>query len=189
MRTGILGGTFNPVHLGHLILAQEIKEKLALERVIFVPAYRAPHKDMAWLIPARHRLEMLKLAVRGNPGFSVSDIELRRQGVSYTVDTIAALKKKYPQDEIFFIAGSDLAPDLKSWKHFSGLLRMVNFVIARRPGYPAGKGLSSGVTPVKIRAVDISAADIRKRIKDGLPVRYFLPEAVQSYIVRNKLYR
>ena len=188
MKIGILGGTFNPVHLGHLILAQEVKEKLGLERIIFVPAYRAPHKDMAWLIPARHRLNMLKLAVRGNPAFSVSDMELRRQGVSYTIDTIAALKKKYCEDDFFFIAGSDLAPELKTWKHYRGLLEMVRFVIARRPGYPAGKKLTSGVMPVKVRAVDISAADIRRRIKEGLPVRYFLPKAVHDYIVAQKLY-
>ncbi len=189
MKTGILGGTFDPVHLGHLILAQEIREKLGLHRVVFVPAYRAPHKGKAELAAGRHRLNMLKLAVRADPFFGVSGVELRRRGISYTIDTVNAFKRMYPGDEVFFIAGSDLAPDLKTWKEYRRLLKAVKFVVARRPGYPAGGKTVPGVTPVRIRAVDISSAEIRARIKDGLPVRYFLPESVHSYIESNGLYR
>jgi len=188
MKTGILGGTFDPVHLGHLILAQEIKEKLGLGRVIFVPAYRAPHKGKSGLLPARHRLNMLRLAVRGNPSFSVSDIELRRRGISYTIDTVNAFGRRYPADELFFIAGSDLVPDLKTWKEYRSLLKAVTFVVAGRPGYPAPGKRVPGVTSVRIRTVDISAAEIRTRRKNGLQVRYFLPEAVYRYIVANRLY-
>jgi nicotinate-nucleotide adenylyltransferase len=189
MKTGIIGGTFNPIHLGHLILAEEIRESAGLDRIIFIPVFRPPHKDCRDVISPAHRLTMLKLAVRGNAKFSVSDLELRRKGVSYTIDTLLALRKKYPGDKFFLIIGSDLLEGLSGWKNFSGLKKVAGFIVARRPGYPDSGIPPKGAISVKTRAIDISAFDIRARIKKGLQVRYFLPQAVCAYITREKLYK
>jgi len=210
MRTGILGGSFNPIHIGHLILAEEVREKLRLERVIFVPANLAPHKDNRDLAAAADRYRMIEMAVKTNKYFSVSDIEIKRNGNSYTIDTIKEFKEKYPDDALYFITGSDLLKYLEDWKDLKEIVRMVCFIVATRPGYPLDKiparlnnnhqtGLpdggarlpdgQAGISTLEIRAVDVSAFEIRKAIKEDKSFRYLVPEAVFDYINKKGLYR
>ncbi len=188
MKIGILGGTFNPIHIGHLILAEEAREKLRLDKVIFVPACLPPHKDNADIAPARARFEMVKLAIRGNKSFGVSDTEIRRDGRSYTIDTLKEFKRLYPGDELFFLIGSDLLKYLEEWKELSDIVKIIKFVAATRPGYPLEK-IPAYITTLPIRAVDVSGFEIRQAISSGRSFRYLVPEAVLRYINKKGLYR
>jgi len=187
MRIGILGGTFNPIHIGHLILAEESREKLGLDKIIFVPTNLPPHKGDAEIAAASKRLAMLKIALAGNRYFSVSDIEIRRKGFSYTIETIRELEKLFPKQELFFITGSDLLKYLDDWKDLNKIIKMVKFVVARRPGYPLEK-IPSYISTLAIRAVDVSAFEIRSRIRRKKSFRYLVPEKVYKYIKEKKLY-
>ncbi|MCK9603520.1 MAG: nicotinate-nucleotide adenylyltransferase [Candidatus Omnitrophica bacterium] len=188
MKIGILGGTFNPVHLGHLILAEEIREKLRLDKIIFVPTYLPPHKDNADIAEARHRYTMVKLAIKSNKFFLASDIEIKRDGRSYTIDTIKEFNKKYAKDELYFVIGSDLLKYLDEWKDLNEIIKMVKFIAATRPGYPL-QNLPAYISTVPIRAVDISGFEIRSAVKEGRSFRYLVPESVFKYINRERLYR
>lgn len=188
MKIGILGGTFNPIHLGHLILAEEVRQKIGLNKVIFVPANLPPHKDDGEIIPAYHRLKMVRLAVKANPHFSVSDIEIRRGERSYTINTIKEFKGIYPEDELYFIIGSDLVKYLNGWKDVKDIIALVKFIVATRPGFPL-ENLPSYMTTIDIRAVDISAFEIRQCIKENRSFRYLVPEAVRQYIIKQGLYK
>ena len=188
MKIGILGGTFNPIHIGHLILAEEIREKLKMDRIIFVPAYLPPHKDDGDIAPAWHRFNMIRLAIKANKNFSASDVEIKRDGRSYTIDTLREFKNIYPNDELYFIIGSDLLKYLDDWKDLREVIKMVKFIVATRPGYPLEK-LPSYITTVAIRAIDISGYEIRSRIKENKSFRYLVPEAVYNYINNKGLYQ
>ena len=154
MNIGLLGGTFNPVHIGHLILAEEAREKLKLDKIIFIPTALPPHKDNLDIAPADKRLKMLKLAISGNKYFAVSDIEIKRQGRYYTIDTLNELKRKYSRDELYFIIGSDLLKYLNEWKDLHEIIKMVKFVCARRPGYPLEQ-IPTYIKTMAIRSVDV----------------------------------
>ena len=182
------------MHLGHLILAEEVREKKQLDRVIFIPTYLPPHKNNGDIADAARRLGMVRLAIKGNRHFMVSDIEIRRKGRSYTIDTARAIKKKYPRDKLFFIIGSDLLKYLEEWKDLAQIARIVSFIVATRPGYSledislriaADKAVMS---TVPIRAVDISGFQVRECIKKGRSFRYLVPEAVFRYITKHNLY-
>ena len=187
MKVGILGGTFNPIHIGHLILAEEAREKLGLDKVIFVPTYLPPHKEDTGIASASSRLAMVKLAIQGHPCFSVSDKEIKRDGRSYTIDTIKEFKKENPEDELYFIIGSDLLNYLEDWKDLAQIIKLVKFIAATRPGYALEK-IPSYIQTLEIRAVDVSGFEIRERIKQSKSFRYLVPEAVYRYITENKLY-
>jgi nicotinate-nucleotide adenylyltransferase len=187
MKIGILGGTFNPIHIGHLILAEEAREKLKLDKIIFVPTYLPPHKDDADIASAKDRLTMVKLAIKGNRYFSVSDMEIKRDGRSYTIDTIKEFKKIFPNDELYFIIGSDLLNYLNDWKDLGDIIKMVKFITATRPGYPLEK-IPSYITTIPIRAVDVSGYEVRRAIKENRSFRYLVPEAVSNYIRKKRLY-
>lgn len=187
MKIGILGGTFNPVHIGHLILAEETMEKLKLDKVFFIPAYLPPHKDNVNIAPANVRLKMLQLAIKGNKNLAVSDIEIKRKGRSYTIDTVTAFKNKYPKDELYFIIGSDLLKYLDNWKDLDTIMGMVNFIVATRPGFPLAS-IPERIHRIDIRAVDISGFSVRQCVKEKKSFRYLVPEAVFEYINRSKLY-
>lgn len=188
MKIGILGGTFNPVHIGHLILAEEVREKLGLERIIFVPTALPPHKDNLNIAPAKDRLKMLKLAVASNKFFSVSDVEIKRQGRSYTIDTLKEFQTKYPQDELYFIIGSDLLKYLNEWKDLAQILSMVKFVAATRPGYALEK-IPAHIQTLPIRAVDVSGFDVRQCVAQNKSFGYLVTDKVFDYIKRKKLYK
>ena len=188
MKIGILGGTFNPVHIGHLILAEEAREKLNLDKIIFIPASLPPHKDNIDIAPACARFKMLKLAIGENKFFAVSDIEIKRKGRSYTIDTLRELKSKFSHDELYFIIGSDLLKYLNEWKDLNEINKMVKFVAATRPDYPLEQ-IPAYIQKIAIRAVDVSGFEVRHCIKENLSFRYLVPEKVFDYINKRKLYR
>jgi nicotinate-nucleotide adenylyltransferase len=188
MKIGILGGTFNPVHVGHLILAEEVREKAALDKIIFVPTYLPPHKDNSEIAAASDRFRMLKMAIKGNRYFTVSDVEIKRQGQSYTIDTVKQFKDKFPEDELYFITGSDMLKYLDEWKDLSEILKLVKFIVATRPGYPLEK-IPSYISTVSIRAVDVSAFEVRQASREGKSFRYLVPEQVYNYIAKRRLYK
>jgi nicotinate-nucleotide adenylyltransferase len=188
MKIGILGGTFNPIHIGHLILAEEAREKIGLDKIVFVPAYLPPHKDNSDIAKAAARLEMARLATKGNKNFVVSDVEIKRNGRSYTIDTIREFKTKYPHDDLYFIIGSDLLKYLAEWKDLNEIIKMVKFIAATRPGYPLEK-LPSYISTVAIRAVDVSGFEIRQAVRENKSFRYLIPEAVYRYIIKKGLYK
>jgi nicotinate-nucleotide adenylyltransferase len=185
-KIGILGGSFNPIHLGHLIIAQNALEELHLDKVIFIPTNITPLKTRSALIDPRHRLNMIKLAIKGNKGFAVSDIEIRRGGISYTIDTLSLLKKKYPYAKLFLIIGSDSLKILKKWKDLKGIQKLCRIVLARRTGSKITKGLSYQILTNPL--IDISSMEIRRRVYLGLSLKYLVPDSVKRYIKKKRLY-
>jgi len=183
MRLGIVGGTFNPIHLGHLILAECAREQCRLDAVWFMPAAAPPHKSSRWLLDGRTRLRLIRLAVRGHPAFCGCDLELRMGGVSYTIRTVRTLKARFPKTQLFFILGSDM---LKvPWYRFKELQRLCTFVVADRGSTTLRRGMRRIVMP----HVDISSSMIRERVRRGQSIRYLVPEPVARYIARHRLFR
>lgn len=188
MKIGILGGTFNPIHYGHLILAEQVLGQLNLNRVIFVPTFVPPHKSNRGVISPKHRLGMIKLAVKENPHFKVSDIEIKRKGTSYTVDTLRIIKKQYPQAQLFFICGSDLVNEIPKWKDVEEIYKLAKFVLAKRPGF--GRRLSGkNFLKINVAQVDISSSLIRDLVRQGRSIRYLTPDSVVKYIQKHRLYK
>ena len=197
-RIGILGGTFDPIHMGHLITAEIVRVSAALDEIIFIPAARPPHKENKGEAPAEDRLLMVQCAVEGNPSFSVSDIELRREGPSYTVDTIAALSEQLGDAELFFITGADAMNDLYRWHEPERLLRSCRFIVATRQGAPLDELLIAEKFTAEERShiqvlptphLEISSTVIRARVRAGLSIRHLVPRAVEEYIRERGLYR
>ncbi|MBU1912785.1 MAG: nicotinate-nucleotide adenylyltransferase [Candidatus Omnitrophica bacterium] len=188
MRIGILGGTFDPVHNGHMYLAEKICKKLSLDKLIFIPTYIPPHKKGVKVTQARHRYNMLKLAVSGSKIFKLSDMEIKRKGRSYSVETLRRLSRRYGRKaEFFFITGSDSLRELDKWKNLEEILKLCKFVVVERPGFKAKK-LPAGLIYLKVNAKDISATEIRNRIKTGRHPAGLMPRMAECYIHRNKLY-
>ena len=188
MFVGILGGTFNPIHLGHLIIAEEIRERLRLNEVIFIPSLIPPHKSDTGLLSSQHRYEMLALAIEDNPCFKVSSIELERQGRSYSIDTLRRLRKKRPKDSFIFIIGADSSSELDKWKDIKDIFKLAQFVVVPRPGYEI-KAVPEGVRIVDIPTIGISSTGIRRRLEEGRSIRYLVPETAREYISKNSLYK
>jgi len=189
MRTGILGGTFNPIHIGHLILAEEAFSKLNLDKVIFIPTYLPPHKDVDGKIKPKDRLKMVQLAVEDNSAFECSSLEIDSRKTSYSIDTLKTLKKKSGEDnQLYMITGSDLLKDLFSWKDVNEIFKMSKFIVANRPGYPV-EDVPEGVETVVITPIEVSSEDIRRRLKEGRSIRYLVPEKVRQYIISKGLYK
>jgi nicotinate-nucleotide adenylyltransferase len=192
MRLGIFGGTFNPIHLGHLIIAQESLYQFKLDRIIFVPAAMPPHKSKRDIAIAHHRLRMVKLAIAGNPQFAISDIELKRKDKSYTIETIKTLQNKYrPQTELNFIIGLDALLEFFTWKDASELLELCWFLVAPRKGFEINlldTRIKHRMRLIDMEPVNISASEIRKRIRLHSPIRYYLPEKVYKYLIESSVY-
>jgi len=198
LRIGILGGTFDPIHYGHLILAEEAWARLELDRVLFVPAREPPHKLLQPGSPAADRLYMVRLSIASNPHFDVSDIELERPGPSYTVDTLALLRQELgPQAELYFLMGLDSLVNLPTWHNPEGIIALAHLAVARRPGYAADLQRLEQVLPgiterthfLDIPEIGIASHDLRRRVREGLPIKYQVPEAVEEYIYARGLYR
>ena len=196
-RIGILGGTFNPVHAGHLVLARDAMEYFNLSKVLFVPSATPPHKLRSGVLPAGHRVAMIRAAIRGVEGFELCPIEVDRRGVSYTVDTVRALKRRYPRSDLYFIIGADTLKELYSWKKIDELLGLCEFVTMGRPGWGTqGSFQLQGKWMKKLRrnifrghAMDISSSDIRDRVSRGMGIVSFVPSPVEQYIRRHGLYK
>jgi len=191
-RLGILGGTFDPIHSGHLILAEQLKDELKLQKVIFIPSANPPHKENHPVSPAKDRLKMVKIAIQDNPDFLISDIELRRGGKSYTIDTLARLVKFYKDSELFFLLGSDAIDELPTWKEPDKIFQKVKVVIALRPGFDRINQKNRFVQKslvVPINGLNISSSQIRERIREGKSIRYLVPPGVEKFIRSKKLYR
>ena len=201
-KIGIYGGSFNPIHCAHLLLAEQACEALGLDRVLFVPVKLPPHKDPAVLAGARERLRMVRLAVADNPRMSVSDIELRRNATSYTVETVAAIRRRFGRKaELYFLIGVDTVPELPAWREIRRLVKLCTFVPLTRPGVRLPRRISAltravgaeearGILArtIKMPLMDISASDIRRRVAEGRSIRYLVPDAVAEYIRRKRLY-
>jgi nicotinate-nucleotide adenylyltransferase len=200
MRVGVFGGTFDPVHFGHLILAEQCREQGQLDQVWFVPAPRPPHKDEPALTRFEQRVEMLALATAGNPAFRIDEIEKERPGPSYTSDTLAELHRRHPGDELFLLIGSDTLRDLPLWHEPVRVLQLAGLLVMVRPDNPllsadelrARLALPSEVAirlqVIDVPLVDISSRDLRRRAAAGRSLRYFVPRAVECYIHEKKLY-
>jgi len=191
MKLGILGGTFDPVHTGHLIIAECARELLGLEKVFFVPAGNPPHRQPP-VAPAEHRCRMVGLAIEGNPVFAVSDIEVKRKGPSYTYDTVCALlEREGPQAELTLIVGADAFQELASWYKIKELAGLVTFAVAGREGAETPPDLPGKVRIQRLKNgfFPVSSREIRSRIKSGRSIRYLVPDPVREYINRNRLYR
>jgi nicotinate-nucleotide adenylyltransferase len=190
-RLGLLGGTFDPIHYGHLVAAEESCFRLQLDRVLLIPAGQPPHKLGRRVSPAEQRLAMVRLAAADNPALAVSTIELERQGPSYSVDTVAAVREQAgPSVELFFIVGTDALPDLLTWYQPRRLLQLCTLAVVSRPGYPFDLShlvttlpeAAERIVPVSAPELAISSSDLRARVAAGRPIRYQLPEAVELYI-------
>lgn len=188
-KVGIFGGTFDPIHLGHLITAQSVKEIRDLEKIIFIPAYISPHKTDAKASSPEDRLNMIKLAVENIPFFDYSDIEIKKGGISYTIDTLRELKKKY--DKLEFIIGYDNIFTFHTWKEPDEIFKLADVIVLKRksshPPQFEDKYYRQAVF-VQTRGIEISATDIRERVKKGLPINFLVPPKVMEYIYNHKLY-
>ena len=190
MRLGIFGGTFNPIHLGHLIIAESAAEALQLDRVVFIPCAQPPHKSPRLLATAPHRLRMAKLAIQGNPRFTCSDIEIRRGGPSYSVETMRHLRTAMPKAQFYFIIGSDSLRELHTWREAEALAELCQFISVTRPGEAISRcRLKVKVHRLEGHPVAIASSEIRSRLALGKSVRYLVPDAVRRYIERHRLYR
>jgi len=195
MRIGILGGTFDPVHVGHLAAARAAIECAGLDRVVFVPTGEPPHRSAA-LAGAKHRLEMTRLAIDSEKALEVSDVEIRRGGISYTADTLRELKNIYPRDELFLILGWDAARLFATWRLPDEITRLATVVVVTRPGSGEADSAAlrtAGLDPKRTvlcarETPDISGSELRDAIASGQPVGDRLPQAVLEYIARNRLY-
>lgn len=199
-RVGIMGGTFDPIHYGHLVTAEIARTEYSLDTVVFVPSGNPPHKKGYPVTPAEDRYMMTVLATITNPNFEVSRIEVDRPGPSYTIDTLKAFRELYgPDAELFFITGADATLEIFTWRDTPSLLKLCNFIAATRPGYDIErlecmveeirKYTHNSVHIMEVPALAISSTDIRRRVREGRPIRYLLPDTVASYIAKSGLYR
>jgi nicotinate-nucleotide adenylyltransferase len=191
-KIGILGGIFDPVHIGHLHIADGILRKLGLSKIYFVPAGAPPHKIMSPYASGEHRLEMLHIALNNNPAFDILDIEIKRPGKSYSVDTLIALRDERPDWKLYFIIGGDNLTEINSWKNPVMIFKLSHVVLVNRPDSIKQLHevtLPGDVTEVYLPGLNISSTEIRKYIRDRTPCKYLLPAGVEEYILKNRIYK
>jgi nicotinate-nucleotide adenylyltransferase len=191
-RLGVLGGTFDPIHIGHVLLAQFVRERLELDLVLFVPAADPPHKEERRdLAAAADRWAMVELAIEGLPGCRGSRLELDRPGKSYTVDTLQELRRLHPESELYLIIGTDNAPQLPTWYDLQGILALCTVVAGSRltEGAPDLGPLASRLRRVETPVIQVSSTEVRRRVESGLPIRYLVPDKVEAYIRQRGLYQ
>ena len=195
-RMGVIGGTFDPIHFGHLFVAEEARTHFRLDRVLFVPNSVPPHKTGREITEFRHRFAMTEMATATNPTFECSTIERDRAGASYTVDTLQALRDERPETELFYITGVDAIADILTWKRHEEVILLAQFIAAARPGYDSAilsvrlpEAYLHQIHVLNSTALDISSTDLRQRVREGRSIRYLTPDDVVEYITRNRLYR
>lgn len=198
MRIGVFGGTFDPVHLAHLILADQAREQGRLDQVLFVPAARPPHKHEHDLTPFAQRVEMLSLAISGQPAFRIDELEKDRAGPSYTVRTLELIGERHPGAELFLLIGSDTLRDLPTWYEPQAVVAQATLLVMARPGVDLVHGEklrrqlhmpALRMEVVQVPLVDIASSDVRQRVREGRSIRYLVPRAVEAYIQDKQLYR
>ena len=198
MRIGVFGGTFDPIHLGHLVAGQEVCSQLGLEKVLFVPTGIPPHKLNAKVTAVEHRVAMVELAIASNPCFELSRVDVDRPGPSFTVDTLQLLLAQWPPNtESYFIMGLDSLAEITTWHRPERLIQLCRLAVVGRPGYKADlseleavlPGITSRVVCVPMPWLEISSTDLHRRVRRGTPIKYLVPEAVERYIYQHGLYR
>ncbi len=199
MRIGLFGGSFNPIHLGHLIVARDVLEVHALDRMLWIPCGRPPHKTGHGLAPGEHRAAMIERAIAGEPQFSLCRLELEREGPSYTIETVRELRARMPAEELFFVVGADTVAELATWKEIEELMRLCEFIPIARPGGPVRPAPDALGLPLaaaermlarwtEAHWIGISSSEIRRRLAAGLSVRYLVPDPVEQYLRDHHLY-
>lgn len=196
MRLGLYGGTFDPIHLGHLILAEQCREACGLDQVWLIATGSPPHK-MGGRTPVSHRLEMVRIAIAGHPAFEASEIEARGPGPHYSVETLQAIRRDRPDDDLFFLIGADSLADLPTWREPERIAQLATIVVVNRPGIEESDpsrapDLGPEANPmqwVTIPPIGIASSDLRKRMAEGRSIRYMVPRGVESYIEAHGLYR
>ena len=186
-RIGILGGTFDPVHFGHLSLAETMRDRLPLDEVRFIPVRVPPHKERPDISPAEVRCRMVELAIAGRTGLVLSRLEINRQGISYSVETIRELRRREPHNEFVFLVGADALPELAEWKDVRELMRLCRFAVAQRPGFPAS-ALPENAVAVDGPEIAISSSMVRDYVREGRSIESLVPEPVRRYIEEKGLY-
>ena len=189
-RIGVMGGTFDPIHHGHLVAASEVADVFSLDQVLFVPTGEPVFKQDREVTPAEHRYLMTVIATASNPRFTVSRVDIDRPGLTYTIDTLRELRSTHPDAELFFITGADVLPEILRWKDADELWSLAHFVGVNRPGHHLDDtGLpASGVSLMEVPAMAISSTDCRDRVRAGMPVWYLVPDGVVQYIHKHGLY-
>jgi nicotinate-nucleotide adenylyltransferase len=196
LRIGLLGGTFDPPHIGHLILGEYAADALDLTRLLYIPAADPPHKQAEQKTPVEHRLEMLRLALNGNPHFAISRVDIDRAGPHYSLDTVQIVQAQYPEAELYFVMGSDSLRDLPLWHRPAELIRLCKLAVMRRPGAEVWPdmheqilpGLAERVVMIDSPLIEVSSTEIVRRLGEGCSVRYLLPDSVLAYIQQHNLY-
>jgi len=193
-KAAIFGGTFNPPHIGHFLLAKDVMKKYLLDKIIFVPSFLPPHKNGSEVVDAFHREEMVKRLISGEPSFLISDYEIKRKTLSYTIDTVKFFMSEFPGTEFYFLTGSDAFYDINSWKDSEQLLKLLKFIIYPRRDFPKEKVLKAVNGAEKMlwtgnSLINISSSDIRKRIRAGENMREETGQSVWEYIEEKGLYR
>lgn len=198
MKIGIMGGTFNPIHNGHLILSEYIREECKLDKIIFIPTGKPPHKDLGNILDNHIRKEMVELVIDPNPYFTISTIEMDNEGISYTIDTIKELKKKYNEEELYLIIGGDSLLNLQEWKDYKELISTNNFIVADRYRSNIEEIIrkikefnykyNGNIIKVNNPIIHISSTNIRDRIRKGLSIKYLVPNILEKYIINNHIY-
>jgi len=198
-KAGILGGTFDPIHNGHLFIAQTALEEVELDRVVFVPSGRPPHKTHQRITESAHRLKMLQKAIQSNPYFECSTCEIDNEKIGYTYDLLEKMKQNNPDVDFYFIMGADSFMDIKSWYRYNALLTLAGFIVMKRKGYDAqlldhqahhfSQKQQEKIIILDSPKLEISSSDIRNRVNLGKSIKYLVPEEVERYIESNRLYR
>lgn len=200
-KLAIMGGTFDPIHMGHLRMAETVRQEFDFSRLVLLPAYRPPHKQRRcdFADPA-DRLEMARLAVEDYPYLTVSDLEFHRRGLSYTFDTVCRLESLWPDCSFYMVIGADMVEQLPTWYKSHELLQRIHFLAVERPGYSAEKGVrmvekafggwaAAKIIPAPMPEMDVSSTEIRARVRKGLSIHGLVPDAVEDYIIKHRLYR
>jgi nicotinate-nucleotide adenylyltransferase len=199
LRVGISGGTFDPIHLGHLIIAQEVKEAFDLDSIFFIPVGNPPHKDTKNVSPANLRLRMVNKAINSNKNFKILDLEVKRKGYTYAIDTLNELSQLYQNTKFYYIIGADVVFEITTWRNFEAVFKLCEFISVLRPKFEKEKyferiaylseSYGAVIHSFEASLVDISSTNIREKVRNGYSIKYYVPPIVEKFILEKRLYR